>query len=240
MTVQASQAKVNSCVPGRDDEKPPSTTDKRKDNLEAQPSHIIESELSSESDVSMLDAYRESSGKSNKSFSEDDQDNFEPSDCGPEGMQSSDEELDDETYDLSCEIRFPALDSKKPPREPSKQFNLTLDYLESDISEISPENWLIYRDKILDLHFSPQIKDLDLWGRLMKVVRICFLGEEMESLVQRNWARLEAVVRTCARIAEVISPDVIDNRNFGKAEEWVRGKAKDIAWWKDVLAEPSS
>ncbi|KAF7562738.1 hypothetical protein G7046_g1400 [Stylonectria norvegica] len=118
-------------------------------------------------------------------------------------------------------------------RASKAQITTTTDIADSARTRLSRALSLL-GEEVAHLCTSDQIDTMAFPDRLRRITRVCYLPEEEQAVVSGDWGRVEAAVRICALLAEMVGP-AHENLDHGVVDGWVMGKLRDIAWLQSFL-----
>ncbi|KAG5928354.1 hypothetical protein E4U42_000800 [Claviceps africana] len=103
------------------------------------------------------------------------------------------------------------------------------------LAAVDPDRWTGYLAALRRLCRSPAIHDMDYEQRLLRVVAIVYLAEEVDAVARGEWARLEKVLGLCSVIAEAIGPEdeVVDDE---RKNRWILARRMDLASLRTLMA----
>ncbi|KAK4067465.1 uncharacterized protein Triagg1_7645 [Trichoderma aggressivum f. europaeum] len=139
-------------------------------------------------------------------------------------------------------LRLKELQDKQPPKvsfNPSiansrrERLEGTLIYLTSELSAIPASNWASYKKKLIRFCESETIINMEFPQRLLKVMDIVYLPEELEAIPREEFGRMQSVARVCATAAQAMGPD--GENTDGLAEKWVSAKVQDLEFLKKMF-----
>lgn len=139
-------------------------------------------------------------------------------------------------------LRLKELQDKQPPKvsfSPSiansrrERLEGMLIFLTSELSAIPASNWASYKKKLINFCESEHIINMEFPQRLLKVMEIIYLPEELEAIPREEFDRMRSVARVCAAAAQAMGPDG-ENSN-GLAEKWISAKVQDLEFLKKMF-----
>ena len=107
----------------------------------------------------------------------------------------------------------------------------TFSSLQKEISFIDPHKWELYQRKLVNFLVSPSFKKMDFSARLFRIKRILYLPEELEATCRKNWDKLRALAKICAKVSERMGK-LHGSPLGGLADEWLGGMNRDIDFFE--------
>ncbi|KAG6008463.1 hypothetical protein E4U21_004485 [Claviceps maximensis] len=121
----------------------------------------------------------------------------------------------------------PDADADGPSGRVSRLENI-IRHMPDKLDALNPAKRSTYMAELRRLCHSVMLPSMDYEQRLLKVVGIVYLGEEIDAVAGREWTRLEKVLGLCSIIAEVIGSkdEVVDEE---RKNRWILARKMDIA-----------
>ncbi|KAK2594055.1 hypothetical protein QQS21_008240 [Conoideocrella luteorostrata] len=121
---------------------------------------------------------------------------------------------------------------------PASRLENLLRHIPDQIASVDPNRWPSHVEKLKRFCNSAAIHNMGFEQRLMKIIDIIFLHEDIDAVANREWDRLERIAGLCSIIAEIIGPDneAVDDETKNR---WIAAKKVDIASLKRVMGAKS-
>lgn len=122
---------------------------------------------------------------------------------------------------------------------PQKRLSGMLLYRPEIISCIDPGHWKDYLEKLKKFCNQPKILSMTYHQRLMRVVEIVYLPEELIAFARSDWEGLNEVMILCSMIAQVLGPED-EALDEAERDQWITEKKRDTAWVRKLMEIPAA
>ncbi|GAB0134435.1 hypothetical protein EsDP_00002808 [Epichloe bromicola] len=118
---------------------------------------------------------------------------------------------------------------------PATRLENIVRHIPRELEAVSPEKRATYLAGLKKFCNSTIIHGMDYEQRLLKIVGIVYLEEELDAVARNEWTRLEQIAGLCSIIAEAIGPEdeIVDEQTKNR---WIAARKMDIASLKKLLA----
>lgn len=118
---------------------------------------------------------------------------------------------------------------------PATRLENIVRHIPGELEAVSPEKRATYLAGLKKFCNSTAIHNMDYEQRLLKIVGIVYLEEELDAVARNEWTRLEQIAGLCSIIAEAIGPEdeIVDEQTKNR---WISARKMDIASLKKLLA----
>lgn len=118
---------------------------------------------------------------------------------------------------------------------PAARLESILRHIPRELEAVGPEKRATCLAGLRRFCNSTVIHNMDYEQRLLRIVAIVYLEEELDAVARNEWTRLEQIAGLCSIIAEAIGPDdeIVDEQTKNR---WIAARKMDIACLKKLLA----